>query len=776
MKSVTENTQTFTQIQTDAFDAPLIIPVGKLDADQYLADDLDGVTESIFGSGSMGYASLQASQTDAAMAIMENAMPDAGNTIGAVTNLGDAGRNAAQNYGDLDGPSAQVKSAESTNQTNSPVSAGESLISSTVSDNGNFTASTVSTLSASQLAANNSNFSTGGSGTNGTDGTSGSGLNGNNGTNGGNGTNGNDGTDNDNCNECCGVINIDLGDVMITVDNTVTVLGDTINNLTTSLVNITTILGDVVNNLDLTNLIDLGDVTNLITTIHNDINQNIQTLLTQITNITENLTTNITNILEGVLGDQNLKIDLNALETLKAGVNIPLSDILATDVELDVDLAPTLEIVNNIADLTGLDVLGDALGDLGGATEALQATIDDFTAVISDLDLTDPGQTVTDLVDTLVTTLENLDDTVGTILTSVDDAVGSVLDNVGITDGSLLSGNSPLIQDILSLEALNSDTLFEDVLGTLPLSPIEALVNDSGVDIGAVTDDLLGDLLDPILSDSDSGEVLADLGATLDDLVDGGLLDGGLLGGGNTDGDTDIVADLDLGILETPITDDIIEIALDPVEELLGDIDLDIGAGLLGDGDVNNANGDTDITLDTGIDLIDDTLGNLVGEIPLDPVEALLGDIDLDVDLDAQLLGDLDLLGGDTPLDVLDDLNVTDELISNLTEELALGDVDEILGDLDLDLQIEQEISEILGDATDAVADLLGDDQLGDWTESIISDDGLFGDLVSGSGDLDVLPDPVSTIADGLGILNTGSTGSSGGMGGALGGLRGLFG
>ena len=47
------------QIDFDTYDAPLFVPPGKLDADQYMADDLDGVTESLFGSGNMSYAILQ---------------------------------------------------------------------------------------------------------------------------------------------------------------------------------------------------------------------------------------------------------------------------------------------------------------------------------------------------------------------------------------------------------------------------------------------------------------------------------------------------------------------------------------------------------------------------------------------------------------------------------------------------------------------------------------------------------------------------------------------
>ena len=49
----------------DDLDLSIAPSVHKLDADQYAADDIDGVTESLFGSGNMAYASLQASQTDA---------------------------------------------------------------------------------------------------------------------------------------------------------------------------------------------------------------------------------------------------------------------------------------------------------------------------------------------------------------------------------------------------------------------------------------------------------------------------------------------------------------------------------------------------------------------------------------------------------------------------------------------------------------------------------------------------------------------------------------
>lgn len=45
-------------------DAP--VQTHKLDADLYMAGDLDGITESLFGSGNLNYLLLQARQTDAA--------------------------------------------------------------------------------------------------------------------------------------------------------------------------------------------------------------------------------------------------------------------------------------------------------------------------------------------------------------------------------------------------------------------------------------------------------------------------------------------------------------------------------------------------------------------------------------------------------------------------------------------------------------------------------------------------------------------------------------
>lgn len=44
-----------------------VVPVHKLDADQYMADDIDGFTDTVFGSGNMNFLAMQAAQTNEAM-------------------------------------------------------------------------------------------------------------------------------------------------------------------------------------------------------------------------------------------------------------------------------------------------------------------------------------------------------------------------------------------------------------------------------------------------------------------------------------------------------------------------------------------------------------------------------------------------------------------------------------------------------------------------------------------------------------------------------------
>ena len=63
---LTGSSQTM-ETSMDQFSSFLYAPVRKLDADEYTANDLDGVTESATGSGNLNFLMMQAGQTNEAM-------------------------------------------------------------------------------------------------------------------------------------------------------------------------------------------------------------------------------------------------------------------------------------------------------------------------------------------------------------------------------------------------------------------------------------------------------------------------------------------------------------------------------------------------------------------------------------------------------------------------------------------------------------------------------------------------------------------------------------
>ncbi len=659
--------QSIAQPFFEGSNTPIVIPASKLDADQYSADDLDGVTESLFGSGNMAYASLQASQTDAALSA-NNAFNITGTENFAFSSSNNAPTGFAFSI-TADDQSSQNSGANAAGQFNIPGTSGSNSDAS-ASDNsggGNFASSTVGSLSASQLSSDAGSFAPAGSGLNISDTLRGSsGQNGASGRNGSSGrtpdipeiptpTDGKDGTNGQDGNSGDGhtLIEINLGDTVQLVDNLFTDLGDTIITLTSSITEITNSLDNILNTLDIHNLIDLTQVTNLATNLTENLTENLSTTLTEITNITENVTNLLGNVLgSGGLDGLNLKLDLNALDTVKTGLNVPLDDTLATDLNLSADLSPAVTLANNIADLTGLDVLSDSLAELGGVAESLQGTLDQITSLVDDLDLQDPGATISQLTDTIT----NLDDTLLGLTASVDDALGGVLESVGIGDGG------GIITD--TLDGLGLDDL----------------------------DDLPG-----------SGEEI--ISSTLEQISDLG----GILGGGE-EGDDGLTDTLDA--LTNPLTDGILE--------------------------QNNDN-------DGGLD------SNVTADIPLDPIEEITGDINLDIDADADLLG-----------------NLADPLVND--GEGGTGE-DTLLNDIGGETEDLVSALGLLGEGSEEpVSDPSGEEE-STWTESIITSDGLFDDVVSGldSGGGDALPDPVGTVSEGLGALDVEPEAVVSGLGGLFG-------
>ncbi len=116
------------------------------------------------------------------------------------------------------------------------------------------------------------------------------------------------------------------------------------------------------------------------------------------------------------------------------------------------------------------------------------------------------------------------------------------------------------------------------------------------------------------------------------------------------------------------------------VDNLLGG---DAG-GLLNTGDVvstvgdvlgGDTSGDTDLVIDTGLGLGDTATTVPTLEVPLDPVETIVGDIDLHVDAAADLLNQSDPSG---PLASSLDLGVdgsTLPVVDSATTELSLSDL-----------------------------------------------------------------------------------------------------
>ncbi len=792
--------------QIDDLDVPLVVPTHKLDADQYSADDIDGVTEGLFGSGNMAYASLQASQTDAVLSSVVGNI-DLGDTAFLSTENPDTARALQAGPEDFtpNNQDAIFTGNEAITDTDRGIETPVVLNGNNGSE-GNFASNTVGSLSASQLSSDAGAFSTTGSGLSLQDAING--LNGSDGSAGetpdvptpNDGADGADGTD-------CGVgdqniivnlgdINLDLGDVTLILDQTFDFLGDTINNLTTSLTDITTILTDITNNLDLT------EILNVVNDLTVNLENIIQITLTEITNITENITNLVENLVD--LNDLNIILDLDLLGDDVLDVNVPLGNVLDTDIDLDVDLGSSVDLLNNVVGLTGLDVLSDSLAELGGTIAVLQDAIDQVTTIVSDVNLNAPADTVVQVVDAL----GGLSDTLSGLTDEVDDAVGGILDEIGLGDeitdplddvgdelsgavDGILGGDGGDLSDVLDEIDNLAEGLGLDGLG---------LGGDGGTGEG---DGLLSDTVDPVVDDVTNvlddltGGATEDLGETVDDTVDavtdladnltGGLTDG-LLGERNDSGegaDTDVSVDLGLGGEDAPIIDEVVDVALDPIEDIVGDVDLGVDTTLLGDGETSNGSGDSDVTVETGIDLVDNAITDLGVDIPLDPIEEVVGDIDLDVDLAANLLGDVadPLMDGEAGGSGEDTLaaevgDVLSDTVGGLLgsggdgaddgEDGLLSDtldpvVDDVTNALDdLTGGATEDLGETVDDTVDAVTDL-ADNLTG----------GLFGGLGLGDDDvsLDDAQDTVDQIAgdldlnidDAIDLLSTNSSDSDDG-------------
>ena len=256
----------------------------------------------------------------------------------------------------------------------------------------------------------------------------------------------------------------------------------------------------------------------------------------------------------------------------------------------------------------------------------------------------------------------------------------------------------------------------------VPLDPVEAVVGDVDVSLEASAD-----LLDEAGSAVDSAEdMIPDAAGSLEDIVGdlaGALLDSDTSG---DQADTDLIVDGDVDVAGLNLVDVDADVLLDPVEAVAGDIDvaLDAGIDLLNPGAETTAGGDdTDLTVDSGLDLAGTDVLDVDADVPLDPLEAVIGDLDVDLDTQIDLLGtgsgtDATHDAAESTEAALSDAAEATETAVDATEEGLEAAVSDLSGDLhgdtptqsgDTDLTIDGDLDILDLDTLDVAADAVLD-------------------------------------------------------------------
>ncbi|WOI56222.1 hypothetical protein [Palleronia sp. LCG004] len=318
-----------------------------------------------------------------------------------------------------------------------------------------------------------------------------------------------------------------------------------------------------------------------------------------------------------------------AVETIETpGLGTPTSFLGAT--EVDLSLTPTAAaseiLLNGTPDLS----VADTSIEEGSDTQNPGSTMND-AVIASDIQPSDPDEPVNEIEDMAHARTENEP-------THVQDDTSSPSDGDAVYDPEQVSTDSS-----------------DDTEATLPASP-----DDGGQD-------------DP----TDHGLVDADGGTPTTPPVNGNdEID--QPGGGNTSEGSDAgdPADTDLAVDAGGIGG---EVTLDPVEDIVGDIDVDLGIdpGALQGGTATPQEDpeDTDLTLD---------VGGIGGEVTLDPVEDIVGDIDVDLGIDLGALPG----GTATPEEDPEDTDLTLD-VGGIGGEVTLDPVEDVVGDIDVDLGID---------------------------------------------------------------------------------------
>ncbi len=755
----TQNLPDLSHGQDGALDDSQVMVVGKLDADEYSAEDLDGITESLFGSGNLSFLSLQAGQTNDAIALNETMVPESNASFLSESAVASGfvptfdGNFSDSNQ--FNGKTAGIAGTDTDRMLDTGGHAGVEDL----TNHGNFSNTTVGSLGAVTLSSDIGKFSPAG------------GMALHEGSQSSNtattaienhaGTTANT-VVNEVINHGGDLVENTLHTVNETIEN-VTNLGDNIiSNLlegdTTELVNtvvnevseITETVNNVLETLNLGDIVNLGDVVNEV--INNDTVQNItntattlvdntidtvQNITNTATTIVDNTVNTVTNLVTDLLGGGHLALDLNtdALGSLGLGAGVVVEDTITGAIDTSLLSGGAGTLING---LTGLDLplVADTGANIGfnllNGGDGTDNATGDSDLSINGLDI--PGVTLPDIaLDPVETIVGDIDISlnVPSDLTDPQGLVEGVQDVAGNL-GNLDLADAQDVVDLLGAESADGglgvdlfgnemgqdfDLTGNDIVGNLETTLDEGAgaVDDllaTGGDVTSLSDSL-SETLDTVTGDtSDVTDVIDPLTNALEDTL-GSALDTGTISDTVQDG-----VDQGVGI----------------IDDITGSQDLTDPVSSLLDASGTNDNSGTGLIeqiVQTTEDTVDQA-GNVIGDISgqdglTDPVETLLGtNVDpLTQTLDSDLSDALDLLGG------------------------------------------TQSASD--SGSTDIVLDSL-------WTDSTSGDGGLFGDIISGtSGSTDILPDTGGSVAEGIGALDVPSGGSGGGLLGGGGHLGGLF-
>lgn len=710
----TEGTS-YVQAQADAFTSFMAIPVTKLDADQYLVSDLDGVTEGLFGSGNMNFLMMQSGQTNESIQAL-NDFDRVGGSDGISSMLptffnggipiGQAGGHSGSAGGGL---GANLNDADAfgrygdANRT-SP-GAIESINSATGTHSSSFLNSAQNFVGIENNNTDITRILPPGdpvNGTSGIDGTSGAdgvaGPAGTNGSNGADGNNGADGVDGNDGNP------LDLNPVGL--------------NLSLGLDNISNITADVISGGQVINVIDemidgspvLQQTDDLLGNIASNLDMGLMLNPFQYDNSPDDK--------DLTLGTDLDSLGLPLLSSLD-NLNIPLDPLEGLVGDLDIGL--------NNGNILPTDLLGGENDDtdVGLNIDGLTSGLTSALPLDLPFDVPLSGENV--------------------LLNPVEDLVGDV--DLGITpdialfDSSAIDNAAGDTDVTLPLDiGLLDNALFSDMPG-IDLGVLEQITGDIDLDITAAAG-LFGNtatnLIDPLAGGSSSPNLASGMGDNLSSLGTGILPP--------ADGDSDIGLATGAGILDIPLLQNNGALSLDAIEDLTGDIDMGLNpsADLLGTptGTDNN-----DLTMPFDLSLLGEQLAGQTQSFNLDALEALTGNIDIMAPIGSDLVADPNTMGDDTQeiVDVAPGLvegastNLAESVLSPIdsivTEALNILDMSGgNLGDLNTD---------ILGGGDDAATA----DDLGMWTESLLPDAGnILGGGLGAADITSILPDPfVST-------------------------------